>query len=105
MLVPSGSIGAVQLVAPTLTTSTSSVRVPEGGASAVIRSDSVCAALRIDTLTLPSPPFSAGWQSVIYREAVDFYQYCQLDVQEGGDHSYQNLQSRLADIVNFGQLA
>ena len=49
MLGPSASIGAVQLAAPTLTTSTSLVRVPEGGASAVIRPESVYVALRIDT--------------------------------------------------------
>ncbi len=47
----------------------------------------------------------SGDEVLDYRQALDFYQQCQLDVQEGGDHSYQNLQSRLADIVNFGQLA
>jgi predicted esterase YcpF (UPF0227 family) len=46
-----------------------------------------------------------GDEVLDYRHALDFYQQCQTDVQEGGDHSYQNLQSRLADIVNFGQLA
>lgn len=46
-----------------------------------------------------------GDEVLDYRQALDFYQQCQTDVQEGGDHSYQNLQSRLADIVNFGQLA
>ena len=47
----------------------------------------------------------SGDEVLDYRQALDFYQQCQTDVQEGGDHSYQNLQSRLADIVNFGQLA
>lgn len=40
-----------------------------------------------------------------YRHALRFYAGSQLDVQEGGDHAYQNLQSRLWDIVNFCQLA
>lgn len=40
-----------------------------------------------------------------YRQALQFYAGSQLDVQEGGDHAYQNLQSRLWDIVNFCQLA
>lgn len=46
-----------------------------------------------------------GDEVLDYRQALNFYQQCQTDVQEGGDHSYQNLQSRLPDIVNFGQLA
>jgi len=46
-----------------------------------------------------------GDEVLDYREAVDFYQYCQLDVQEGGDHSYQGYANRLSDIVKFCQLA
>ncbi len=46
-----------------------------------------------------------GDEVLDYRQAVDFYQYCQLDVQEGGDHSYQGYANRLPDIVKFCQLA
>lgn len=46
-----------------------------------------------------------GDEVLDYRDALQFYAGSQLDVQEGGDHAYQNLQSRLWDIVNFCQLA
>lgn len=46
-----------------------------------------------------------GDEVLDYRDAVDFYQHCQLDVQEGGDHSYQGYANRLPDIVKFCQLA
>ncbi|RVU33158.1 alpha/beta fold hydrolase [Rheinheimera riviphila] len=46
-----------------------------------------------------------GDEVLDYREALDFYQHCQLDVQEGGDHSYQGYANRLPDIVKFCQLA
>jgi predicted esterase YcpF (UPF0227 family) len=47
----------------------------------------------------------SGDEVLDYRQALDFYQYCQLDVQEGGDHSYQGYANRLPDIVKFCQLA
>lgn len=47
----------------------------------------------------------SGDEVLNYRDAVDFYQDCQLDVQEGGDHSYQGYANRLPDIVKFCQLA
>lgn len=47
----------------------------------------------------------SGDEVLNYRDAVDFYQHCQLDVQEGGDHSYQGYANRLPDIVKFCQLA
>lgn len=47
----------------------------------------------------------SGDEVLDYRDAVNFYQYCQLDVQEGGDHSYQGYANRLPDIVKFCQLA
>ncbi len=47
----------------------------------------------------------SGDEVLNYRDAVDFYQDCQLDVQEGGDHSYQVYANRLPDIVKFCQLA
>ncbi|WP_306519571.1 YqiA/YcfP family alpha/beta fold hydrolase [Rheinheimera sp.] len=46
-----------------------------------------------------------GDEVLNYLDAVDFYQHCQLDVQEGGDHSYQGYANRLPDIVKFCQLA
>jgi len=46
-----------------------------------------------------------GDEVLDYREALDFYQHCLLDVQEGGDHSYQGYANRLPDIVKFCQLA
>jgi len=46
-----------------------------------------------------------GDEVLDYRLALDFYQNCQLDVQEGGDHSYQGYANRLPDIVKFCQLA
>ena len=46
-----------------------------------------------------------GDEVLDYRDAVNFYQSCQLDVQEGGDHSYQGYVNRLPDIVKFCQLA
>jgi len=64
--------------------------------------------LQVQELRRPSQYLvllQSGDEVLDYRQALDFYQQCQTDVQEGGDHSYQNLQSRLADIVNFGQLA
>lgn len=64
--------------------------------------------LQVQTLSRPAHYLvllQSGDEVLDYRQALDFYQQCQTDVQEGGDHSYQNLQSRLADIVNFGQLA
>jgi len=68
----------------------------------------ILAALQLEKLSDPSRflvLLQTGDEVLDYRHALDFYQQCQTDVQEGGDHSYQNLQSRLADIVNFGQLA
>ncbi len=47
----------------------------------------------------------SGDEVLNYLDAVDFYQHCQLDVQEGGDHSYQGYANRLPDIVKFCQLA
>ncbi len=64
--------------------------------------------LQVQTLRRPDHYLvllQSGDEVLDYRQALEFYQQCQTDVQEGGDHSYQNLQSRLADIVNFGQLA
>ena len=39
-----------------------------------------------------------------YQHAVEKYQYCQLIVQEGGDHSFVDFDSTLPSIVDFFQL-
>ncbi|MEN3159951.1 YqiA/YcfP family alpha/beta fold hydrolase [Alkalimonas sp. NCh-2] len=43
----------------------------------------------------------SGDEVLDYRQAVHFYQHCQLDVQQGGDHSYQNYLQQLPAIVRF----
>ncbi|MFN6970379.1 MAG: YqiA/YcfP family alpha/beta fold hydrolase [Rheinheimera sp.] len=68
---------------------------------------------QLEALMPAKPPQNApikvllqsGDEVLDYRQALDFYQYCQLDVQEGGDHSYQGYANRLPDIVKFCQLA
>ena len=40
-----------------------------------------------------------------YRQAVEFYAQCQLDITEGGNHSYQGFSNRLMDIAKFCELA
>lgn len=42
-----------------------------------------------------------GDEVLDYRHALQFYQQCQLDVQPGGDHSYQNYQQQLPTLVRF----
>jgi uncharacterized protein len=39
-----------------------------------------------------------------YQEAVEKYQYCQLVVQEGGDHSFINFDKNLPAIAKFFNL-
>jgi hypothetical protein len=66
------------------------------------------AALQVDRLQQPANYLvllQSGDEVLDYRQALEFYQTCRPDVQPGGDHSYQGLQNRLADIVNFAQLA
>lgn len=46
-----------------------------------------------------------GDEVLDYRQAMEFYADCHLDVQAGGDHGYQGFESRLPDIVKFCQLA
>lgn len=66
------------------------------------------ASLMVTPLTSPNLCFvllQTGDEVLDYREAVQYYQGSTVDVQVGGDHSYQDLTSRLWDIVNFCQLA
>lgn len=39
-----------------------------------------------------------------YQQAVEKYQYCQLEVQEGGDHSFINFDKMLPAIAKFFNL-
>ncbi|SEA00504.1 YqiA/YcfP family alpha/beta fold hydrolase [Alkalimonas amylolytica] len=43
----------------------------------------------------------SGDEVLDYRQALQFYQHCQLNVQQGGDHSYQNYVQQLPAIVRF----
>ena len=64
--------------------------------------------LQVQQLRRPSQYLvllQSGDEVLDYRQALDFYQQCQTDVQEGGDHSYQGYANRLPDIVKFCQLA
>lgn len=42
-----------------------------------------------------------GDETLDYREAVDFYRGCQLDVQQGGDHGYQGFAERIPELLAF----
>lgn len=46
-----------------------------------------------------------GDEVLDYRKALQFYVGCTLDVQAGGDHSYQGYANRLSAIVKFCQIA
>lgn len=45
-----------------------------------------------------------GDEVLDYQHAVDKYQQCRLEVQQGGDHSFINFAKMLPNIVNFFQL-
>jgi uncharacterized protein len=47
----------------------------------------------------------AGDEVLDYRKAQQFYAGCSVDVQPGGDHSYQGYANCLPAIVKFCQLA
>ncbi|WNW13100.1 YqiA/YcfP family alpha/beta fold hydrolase [Pseudomonas sp. DTU_2021_1001937_2_SI_NGA_ILE_001] len=40
-----------------------------------------------------------GDETLDYRRAAAFYAQCSLDIQEGGDHSYQGFQARLPELL------
>ncbi|PVZ70192.1 YqiA/YcfP family alpha/beta fold hydrolase [Pelagibaculum spongiae] len=44
-----------------------------------------------------------GDEVLDWQQAADKYQHCQLDVILGGDHSYQNFQTRIPEILAFGE--
>ncbi len=45
-----------------------------------------------------------GDEVLDYQQAVEKYQYCRLEVQEGGDHSFIGFEKSLPAIVDFFQL-
>lgn len=42
-----------------------------------------------------------GDETLDYREAEQFYQHCRLDIQQGGDHSYQGFAQRIPELLAF----
>jgi predicted esterase YcpF (UPF0227 family) len=42
-----------------------------------------------------------GDETLDYRLAVDKYQVCKQTIEAGGDHSFQNFDSHLPNIINF----
>lgn len=60
------------------------------------------------------PPRDAGryhvWlqtldETLDYRQAERYYQGCRLDIQAGGDHSYQGFAPRIAEILTLAGFA
>lgn len=46
-----------------------------------------------------------GDETLDYRRAESFYRGCSLDVQEGGDHSYQGFAARLPELLAIAGFA
>ena len=44
-------------------------------------------------------------ETLDYRQAEAFYQGCALDIQEGGDHSYQGFAARITEILALAGFA
>jgi hypothetical protein len=68
----------------------------------------ILAAQQVQRLAQPSQYLvllQTGDEVLDYRQALEFYTDCHLDLTEGGDHGYQDFESRLPDIVKFCQLA
>ena len=68
----------------------------------------ILAAQQVSSLQQPQQYLvflQTGDEVLDYRQALSFYADCHLDVTEGGDHGYQDFESRLPDIVKFCQLA
>jgi predicted esterase YcpF (UPF0227 family) len=42
-----------------------------------------------------------GDETLDYRQAVERYQGCRQQIEEGGDHSFQNFEAHLPDVVEF----
>lgn len=42
-----------------------------------------------------------GDETLDYRDAADYYRYCALDIQPGGDHGYQGFAGRLPELLAF----
>lgn len=46
-----------------------------------------------------------GDETLDYRQAADYYRHCSLDIQQGGDHSYQGFDQRVPELLAFAGLA
>lgn len=58
----------------------------------------------VDTITKPENIWlmaQKGDETCDYRLAVDKYQGCRQLIEEGGDHSFQNYESWISEIINF----
>ena len=42
-----------------------------------------------------------GDETLDYREAVERFQGSKVDVEQGGDHGFQNYEKHLPDIIEF----
>lgn len=72
----------------------------------VLTEDYVTALAKLET----APPQDAGrywvWlqtgdETLDYRQAEQFYCHCLLDIQQGGDHSYQGFEQRIPELLAF----
>jgi predicted esterase YcpF (UPF0227 family) len=45
-----------------------------------------------------------GDETLDYRDAVDYYRHCTLDIREGGDHGYQGFAARIPELLAFAGL-
>lgn len=44
-----------------------------------------------------------GDETLDYRQAVEFYQGCKMTIEEGGDHSFQNFDRWIPQVIDFLQ--
>lgn len=66
----------------------------------------VAALARLETPPPQDPERFVVWlqtgdETLDYREAVDFYHGCRLDIQQGGDHAYQGFEGRIPELLAF----
>ncbi|MCL7461107.1 YqiA/YcfP family alpha/beta fold hydrolase [Pseudomonas sp. NW5] len=45
-----------------------------------------------------------GDETLDYRDAADYYRACTLEIEEGGDHSYQGFAARIPELLAFAGL-
>ncbi len=61
---------------------------------------------RIDTLSLKNPKqylvmLQTADETLDYRQAANFYQACELEIEQGGSHAFDNFVSKLPAIMQF----